>query len=93
MVAGVGVCHLDNYVSSCILDILEEHIEATAVINHCHLPLDITFLIAVSIVQKNAILKHVENLGYWLPSSEHYPSQVWELRMNLCANTDIHIDV
>ncbi|KAK4325285.1 hypothetical protein Pmani_004146 [Petrolisthes manimaculis] len=43
---GVGVCHLENYVSSCILDILEEHIEATAVINHCHLPLDITFLIA-----------------------------------------------
>ncbi|XP_042236238.1 uncharacterized protein LOC121875683 isoform X2 [Homarus americanus] len=40
------VCHLDNYVSSCILNILDEHIEATAIINHCHLPLDITFLIA-----------------------------------------------
>nr|XP_053637131.1 uncharacterized protein LOC128692132 isoform X2 [Cherax quadricarinatus] len=39
-------CHLENYVSSCILNILEEHIEATAIINHCHLPLDITFLIA-----------------------------------------------
>ncbi|XP_069189400.1 uncharacterized protein [Procambarus clarkii] len=42
----VCVCHLENYVSSCILNILEEHIEATAIINHCHLPLDITFLIA-----------------------------------------------
>ncbi|XP_071540034.1 uncharacterized protein [Panulirus ornatus] len=42
---GASVCHLDNYVSSCILNILEEHIEATAIINHCHLPLDITFLI------------------------------------------------
>ncbi|XP_063858814.1 uncharacterized protein LOC135099972 isoform X2 [Scylla paramamosain] len=40
-----GVCHLHNYVSSCVLNILEEHIEATAIINHCHVPLDITFLI------------------------------------------------
>ncbi|KAG0711156.1 hypothetical protein GWK47_021212 [Chionoecetes opilio] len=40
-----GLCHLHNYVSSCVLNILEEHIEATAIINHCHVPLDVTFLI------------------------------------------------
>lgn len=43
---GTGACHLHNYVASCILDILQEHIEATAIINHCHLPLDVTFLVS-----------------------------------------------
>lgn len=42
----VSVCHLNNYIASCTLDIMEEHIEATAIINHCHLPLDVTFLVS-----------------------------------------------
>ncbi|KAK7086364.1 hypothetical protein SK128_015880 [Halocaridina rubra] len=43
---GSSICHLNSYVASCILDIVEEHIEATAIINHCHLPLDVTFLVS-----------------------------------------------
>ncbi|CAL4067328.1 unnamed protein product, partial [Meganyctiphanes norvegica] len=39
-------CSFNGYMASCVLNILEEHIEATAIINNCHLPIDITFIIA-----------------------------------------------
>ncbi|KAL7646499.1 UNVERIFIED_CONTAM: hypothetical protein RMT77_001749 [Armadillidium vulgare] len=38
-----GYCGMDGYEAHCVLDIMDEHIEATAVVNHCHLPFDITF--------------------------------------------------
>ncbi|XP_027228644.2 uncharacterized protein [Penaeus vannamei] len=40
---GARACRVNDYVFSCILDILEEHIIANAQVNYCHLPVDITF--------------------------------------------------
>ena len=53
-------CAFKNYVSKCKIDILEEHIDATAIINHCHEPLDITFYVTVSIIisQQSYVIKN-----------------------------------